>query len=192
MFFFKDISIKKIAIYTLPFLGVALLFLGIRYQMLSGVPARVFSFYDNPLLLAETTSQWFGMRFYGIGKNLQLLIFPHPLTSSYFYNDIPVFEIYAWQSWLSVLFYLAIAGVALKFFKTKKVLVFGIMYYAATFSVFSNLIIQASDFLGERWLFMPSLGFCIALGTVLYALVKEKKASNLSNFFDFSMFFRLF
>lgn len=183
MFFFRAIPIKKIAIYTLPFLGVAIVFFGLRYQMLAGVPDRVFSFYDNPLLLAETTSQWFGMRFYGIGKNLQLLIFPHPLTSSYFYNDIPVFEIYAWQSWLSVLFYLAIAGVALKFFKTKKVLVFGIMYYAATFSVFTNLIIQASDFLGERWLFMPSLGFCIALGATLYALAKNKEFTNPSDFF---------
>ena len=183
MFFFRDISFKKIALYTLPFLGAAIVFFGIRYQMLSGVPARVFSFHDNPLLLAETTSQWFGMRFYGLGKNLQLLFFPHPLTSSYFYNDIPVYEIFAWQSWVSVLCYLAIGGVALKLFKTKKVLVFGILYFAATFSVFTNLLIQASDFLGERWLFMPSLGFCIALGAILYAFAKEKETNNIAVFF---------
>jgi tetratricopeptide (TPR) repeat protein len=52
---------------------------------------------------------------------------------------------------------------------------FGILYYLCTFSIFSNFTesITIGATIGERFMFLPSLGFCTILVYTLYLLVKR-------------------
>jgi len=100
------------------------------------------------------------MRMYALGKYIQLFFFPYSLTSSYFYNDFPFVTFFEMRSLLSLSFYLIMIIGIIKYFRSKNVLVFSGLYYLITLSVYAHIFVLV-DIVGERFLFIPSLGLCI-------------------------------
>jgi tetratricopeptide (TPR) repeat protein len=98
-----------------------------------------------------------------LGKYIQLLIFPHPLTHDYYPRAIGIMNFGDWQVWLSLLMYLLlILFVVLRFHKNK-IITFGILFYLITLSIVSNIVFPIGTNLSERFLFMPSVGFTLVL-----------------------------
>jgi tetratricopeptide (TPR) repeat protein len=183
MYFFTELKLKSIIKNTTPFILVIGLYLLIRFLVFDGNSSSSLTHvddFDNVLLLAETSSQEIGMRLWSLGKNLQLLIFPDPLRMMYVYDDIPFTEVYDFIAISTFLVYLLLTFVSIFYFRKKSILVFGIVFYLLTISLFSNTYAFMPNILAERWLLIPSFGFCIVLGVLLYrALVS---VSTLSNF----------
>jgi tetratricopeptide (TPR) repeat protein len=170
MYFFTDLKVKAIIKNTLPFIGVIIGYLIIRSIVFKGANAMTLSltYLDNVLLLADTFSQEIGMRLFGLGKNLQLLFFPHPLRAVYLYNDIPIIEAYDFIAVSTFFAYLLLFFISVLYFRKKSILVFGIIYYLLTISLFSNTLVMMPSIVSERWLLIPSFGFCIAIGAIAY------------------------
>ncbi len=100
---------------------------------------------------------------YTLGLYLKLLFFPHPLTHDYYPYHIPIMEWAKPQVILSIVAYLLLIIAALVGFRRKSVLSFAVLFFGATLSIVSNVVFPIGTFMNERFLFMPSLAFCLAL-----------------------------
>lgn len=97
-----------------------------------------------------------------IARYLRLFIYPHPLVHLYGYNQISL------NRWSDPLVWIVLAGTAgliftaFKFWRKKSPLMFGLVWFAITYSVYSNILFFAPDTMADRYLFIPSLGLAIA------------------------------
>lgn len=111
--------------------------------------------------------------FYTLGKYVWLLIFPHPLTHDYYPNQIPLKTFSNPGAMLSLLLYLGLAAYALFGIGRKDPMRFGILFYLLTLSIVSNLVFPVGTSMGERFAFMPSVGFCLVAGALLLRLAQR-------------------
>ena len=80
---------------------------------------------------------------------------------------IPIkFPIIEWsdpRAFLSLVLYIALLAYAIKALKQKKVAAYCILFFAITISIVSNFLFPVGVFMAERFLFMPSVGFCLLI-----------------------------
>ncbi|MBK8109074.1 MAG: hypothetical protein IPK46_01380 [Saprospiraceae bacterium] len=108
--------------------------------------------------------------FYTWGKYFQLLVLPYPLTVDYYPRHIEIKSFKDIGVIFSVLLHIALLVWALFHTRKKKMIAFGILYYFITFSIVSNLFFPIGTNMAERFMFMPSLGFCLIVASMLYDL----------------------
>lgn len=151
----------------------SVIYLYVRYRVLANGPYQADSFFENPLLGAGFwTARMTAIKV--IGKYLGLLIWPSQLSWDYGYNEIPLFAWSAgnWEDWKAVVALLvcgAAALVAIRSWRNQKPLFFGVTFFFVTISPASNLVILIGTIMGERLLYLPSVGFAIA---VVFAVEK--------------------
>ena len=108
--------------------------------------------------------------FYTCGKYVQLLILPYPLTVDYYPRHIEAKSFKNIEVIFSVLLHIALLSWALFHTRKKKMVAFGILFYFITFSIVSNFFFPIGTNMAERFMFMPSLGFCLIVASMLYDL----------------------
>ncbi|MEM6320302.1 MAG: tetratricopeptide repeat protein [Bacteroidota bacterium] len=176
-FVFTKADFKKIALQTVPFVAAAIIFLFIRGQVLGGNFSDSVSMelMNNPFLKIEN-GQWVALSFgeqmatiiYTLGKYIQLLIVPHPLTHDYYPRHIELMSWGDWQVVVSLLAYIGLGVAGLIGSLKKQIWGYATLYYLITLSVVSNIVFPIGTNMSERFLFMPSVGFCLLLGLLLY------------------------
>ncbi|MCB9233899.1 MAG: tetratricopeptide repeat protein [Bacteroidia bacterium] len=117
----------------------------------------------NVIVAADGLNERLGTALYTLLLYLGKFLFPHPLTYYSGANQIPLVGMGNPLSLLALLIHLGAAVFSLVFFKKHKVFAFGILYYLATISVFSNIPVVLNDTMADRFQFMPSLGLCLVL-----------------------------
>ncbi|MGJ8654731.1 MAG: glycosyltransferase family 39 protein [Opitutaceae bacterium] len=171
LYFFSELSIKRIVFSLLPMLAMVALYLCLRSWVFGEDPNTLTdtSQYSNVLLLAESPSQELGTRLYALGKNLQLLTLPYPLVSMYVYNSVPIVELWDIRAIFSLVAYVAL-GIALLYnLKRGSIWGFALAFFFTTLALFANIVFSIPNLVSERWLLIPSLGVCIAAA---YAILK--------------------
>lgn len=208
LWFFTDASPKSIVKLTAPLLLPLLLFVGARslvlHQPNKGAIAE--ELMNDPFLVLDSTAQYelltptsdikvlvnpnadtytkmpysqqLATNFYTWGKYFQLLAVPYPLTVDYYPRQIAVKSFTDAGVLVSVLLNMLLLGWALFNLRKKKIVAFGILYYFVTFSPVSNLFFPIGTNMAERFMFMPSLGFCIIVASLLYDLGKKWGGDN--------------
>ena len=181
IFFLKNSSIKSALKATVPAVTAAVIFLVIRMAVLGvdfgGTPIELL---NNPFLKIEN-QQYVPFTFaeksatitYTLGKYLQLLVFPHPLTHDYYPRHIDIMSWGNWKVILSLLLHLALLVFAIRGLKMKKLWSYGILFYFITMSIVSNIVFPIGTNMSERFLFMPSLGFCLIAAYGFHLLSKK-------------------
>ncbi len=105
--------------------------------------------------------------FYTLGKYILLLFLPHPLTHDYYPRVIGMVSF----AHPMVLFSLAAYGYlgyqAILGLRQRNPWQFGIWMYLLPLSIVSNIFFPIGTNMGERFIFMPSVGFCIAIAALL-------------------------
>jgi tetratricopeptide (TPR) repeat protein len=160
-------------VYLLPIL----LFLLLR-TLLLGRPLPTFDvhFVDNPLGGMSPLLRPLGAVAV-FGKVLVLMIFPLDLSADYGFNQIPVDRFYAMGTFYFGLISLAAVTTFCSLRrKTQPFIFFGWILFILTYLPVSNIFFLIHTILGERILYIPSMGFCIFLASVLYALASSKRA----------------
>lgn len=104
------------------------------------------------------------------------LIFPDKLLFYYGYNMIPMAPLYAFFPLISLIAHLCALIYAFFNLNRNKPLAFGILFYFAGISLFSNIPIPITGIVGDRLAFVASAGFCLVLAFVLLKLNQHKKA----------------
>ena len=182
-YFFTKSNLRTVIGATLPFLLASILFLIIRSSVLG------FDFGDqsqemmnNPFIKVEnnaylpfTQSEKTATITYGLGKYLQLLVFPHPLTHDYYPRQIGVMNWGDWRVIISLLAYLALLVYAIRRLVKKDLIAFGLLYFFITLSIVSNILFPIGTHLAERLLFMPSLAYCFLLPVLIHRFMIGNK-----------------
>jgi tetratricopeptide (TPR) repeat protein len=173
LYFFTPLNWRRIALsfgvlavatVTMNFIKLALL------DWEGGV--RVFSHYENPLfvqggLWAKFTAALYTAMFY-----FKMLVFPYQFSFYYGFDQI---RISGWDNitpWLSLLILLALTVYAVSRLKQKDLISFCVIYYIGIMLSFSNLIFPVVGIVGDRFVYMASFGFCLALVHLAYRFFK--------------------
>lgn len=110
---------------------------------------------------------------------LKLLFFPHPLSSDYSYPQIPFQDFSQPLVLLSLLLHLGLLGYAAVRIWKRDLWAIAIVMYLAPLLLVSNLLFNIGAPMGERFLYLPSLGFALALGLAIQRLAKVPKRKQL-------------
>lgn len=163
----------------------AVLFLLIRSKVVGAAVPETVSIADNLLMAANSKSSQLATAFYILLLYLKILVFPHPLVFDYSYNQIPIMEATDWKFILSFVIHVALIVYAVMRFKKKDIFSFGILFYFITISLVSNLVIIIGSSMAERFLYIPSFGFCFILAAALVKIFKAENVSvdSMGNFF---------
>ena len=127
----------------------------------------------NPIVDADIASR--------IGTALFLVMYfvyrfamPYPLLHDYSYNQFAVQSFASPQVWLAIVVVLGLIGLAVYGILKKKPFGIGIIIFLLSSSIYLHLVQVAPDIFAERFLFVPSLGICIAMLSV-FDYSKTKK-----------------
>lgn len=180
---FSAVPFSRIAKIGLVLLGVTALYLFVRYKAL-GYMVRP----ANPLeelvlnpFMGMNIGEKFATIFLSLGWYLKLLVYPHPLTIDYYPYHVPKVTWADWRPVVSLGLYLVAGawGIRQLFAKGStgdasdgsisgnKVAAYSILFYLLTISVVSNIFVSTSTFMNERYVYMPSAGFCLLAAWLL-------------------------
>jgi tetratricopeptide (TPR) repeat protein len=138
-------------------------------------------FCENPLLGAGFwTARITAIKV--IGRYFGLLMWPARMSWDYAYNEVPLFGwgLGNWEDWKAVaalLGCIAAAVAAIRSWQGRKPVFFAVAFFFATLSPTSNLVILIGAIMGERFLYLPSVGFAIAVVWAADALWRRAPAA---------------
>ncbi len=181
IFFFRDVPLKKITIGLISFIAAFGVYMLIRKSVLETVTfAEKMKVVNNALAAAANEPDRIATALLILGKYILLLFYPHPLSWDYSFNQVPIVSF----SDIKVIITLAVFGAMgiysiwtlVNVFKNPKskiqnprsiVFSYSILFFFLTMSVVSNIFIMIGATLGERFLFTPSIAFCLAVPFLL-------------------------
>jgi protein O-mannosyl-transferase len=182
LWFFRRATVSASIAYSLPiFLGFAL-FMFIRYQVIgSGLGEPPPELMNNPYLKL-VNGQWTSFSVseklatitYTLIKYIQLLIAPITLTHDYYPRQIGIMKWSDGMVLLSVLVHIGLIITAVRLTASRSIIAFGIWYYLLTLSIVSNVVFPIGTNMGERFLFMPSVGYCLIISALVLYFVRQK------------------
>lgn len=189
-YFFTKAKATEIFKNCIPLLVATVIFLVIRGSVLGwslGKPSM--ELMNNPFLKIEG-GQWVAFSageklatiFYTLGKYIQLLLFPHPLTHDYYPRQVDIMSWSDWQSLGSLLLYLGIFAYAVKGLVKKDPVSFGIFFFLVTLSIVSNIAFAVGVPMSERFMFMPSVGFCFIIAVLAFRMSEKMAGGKLKTF----------
>lgn len=112
--------------------------------------------------------EWSATVMFTLGKYIQLLFFPHPLTHDYYPRHVAMMNWSDISVLISAIGYVGMAIYALIKLPKKDFLSYAILFYLMTLSIVSNVVFPIGTNMGERFLFMPSVGFCFLVAVLLW------------------------
>ncbi len=159
---------KRSASVTLATILPVAVFLFIRFSVLIAYHANqtfLFTIDNNALAAAPSLAIRVSSAFFILGKYLRLLVIPYPLICDYSYNSVPVVSLSNPGAFTSLVFYLFLGAVGIYRLMTarKDIIALSILFFLITLSLFSNLFFLVGATMAERFLFFPSVGFCLLL-----------------------------
>ncbi|MCS6905499.1 MAG: tetratricopeptide repeat protein [Bacteroidia bacterium] len=167
LYFFKNQPPKKAIISCWPLLIVFLGYLALRigiigFNLKLSKPDPISNrFYEVDFLTKYATISYI-LLFY-----IRLLFLPHPLSWDYSFKEIDLQSFSQPLPIFSLLLHVGIFFYLWQCLPGKKLIAFALAFYLITLSLVSNLIIDIGGFVGERFLFQPSLGFCLGVAIAL-------------------------
>ncbi len=178
-YIFDKRSIQKSIMDTLPYLGVVVVYIIMRLQVVSSAnPDSATEILNNPYAFA-VGNQKIATEIATSLNYLKLLIFPHPLSADYSYNSIPYKEFSHPLVWLSLIVHFGMIWGFFYYFKKRSVLCFAIAFYLLNLAMICNIIFDIGATMGERLIYHSSLGFAIFLAYFLYKGMEKIKPASL-------------
>ncbi|MFN8310854.1 MAG: tetratricopeptide repeat protein [Chitinophagales bacterium] len=167
-YFFTKAKIRDyvavIGLYLLPVIG----FMVMRtFFTESGITSDSPEILNNPFAYTPNFIDRYPVIFYTFILYWKLLLFPHPLSHDYYYNQIPVIGWSDWRFYVSLILNALLFLYAVVKLRQKSIASFAILFYFLTFSIVSNLVFTVGVLMNERFVYMCSLGFCLLLAFLL-------------------------
>jgi len=161
---------KRLLVAWLTVVAVAIVFLLIRTQIVGFIDNRKADvIFDNPFL-RSTVSEKYATAVMVLGRYLISAVYPFVMAFDYSYNAIPITNWSDWRVLASLVAHLLLVGYAARGILRKQIPAFGLWWYLATISIVSNLVFEIGALMGDRFLFIPSLGmaFVLVYGVVVF------------------------
>jgi len=172
-FFYKNEDRKRSTHILAGAVLAAGIFLTIRFSVLSAYHVNQLS--EHAYIKNELAMQGLGFEsrvataVLMLGQYVQLLLLPYPLLCDYSAGTVPFVHFSDPLVLLSLAFYLfiGIVGIRRLLNNRKDPYAFGILFFLITISLFSNILFLTGATMAERFLFFPSVGFCIVAAMLI-------------------------
>ncbi|MEM7036733.1 MAG: hypothetical protein AAF570_07125 [Bacteroidota bacterium] len=175
IYFFRKAEFKSYAFVSGAMLLPLLLYFGIRLQYV-GAPAAVETteILNDPFIGAS-----FGERLATVSHTLGLylgkLVVPLNLSHDYYFNQIPIIGWGAMEAIVPLLIYLGLLGLGIWGLMKRNAVGFGILFYLLSLSLVSNIVLSIGTTMGERFVYVPSLGLIIAAVSLLHTWAEKRE-----------------
>jgi protein O-mannosyl-transferase len=173
----KTIFRKSVLLSSLSLFTGFFVFMVIRQSILgwSTKPTMEDNILSNSFMHASGFSERYGTTFFTLWLYLKLLFVPHPLTIDYYPFYIPYVGLSDVRAILPLLLYTGLVVAALVMTFRKNIAGFGLLFYLVALFPVSNLLFIIGPFMGERFAFIPSIGFAVALAWLLIRGAEKAK-----------------
>lgn len=174
-YIFDKSTVQKSIMATLPYGIVVVIYVIMRLQVVTGMnPDSNHEILNNPYAFAVGNEK-IATEISTTLNYLKLLIFPHPLSADYSYNQIPYKDFSHPQVWLSLLVHIGLIWAFFYYYKRRHVMSFAIAFYLLNLAMICNIIFDIGATMGERLIYHSSVGFAIALAYFLYKGMEKLK-----------------
>lgn len=162
LWMFASARLKDVVITSIPLVIASVIFIFARYKALgylmsSSVQTEIL---NNPFIYATKAQELATVLFTWL-VYFKLLFFPHPLTHDYYPWHFQILNFSEPIVWLAIALIVLLAILTIRNFRTHPLISYGILFFAITFSIQSNLLFNIGTFMNERFVFAPLLGWCI-------------------------------
>ncbi|MEI6815417.1 MAG: tetratricopeptide repeat protein [Bacteroidota bacterium] len=191
IFVFTKSDLKKMMMISGSLILVTGLFFFIRSQVIDSTILKLApALTENVLVGTNSFIEQRVTALFFILKYIYLLLFPYQLSYDYSFAESTILS---FSSPLALLAIAAIGGIAIySFIKIPKrsILAFGILFFLLTLAPVSNIFLLIASTMAERFMYIPSFGFCIALAFILIKITKSESIKNKFN--TISEFFKTY
>jgi cytochrome c-type biogenesis protein CcmH/NrfG len=157
--------------------AAVLVFLALRAAVLGSItgvgdaPANL-NDPNNPIATAEGPARWLTpVRVFG--EVARLIVYPRTLSADYSFRQIPLVSSLDLPTIVCLLALIGLAAAAIVLRRRSPAASFGILFFFLTWALTSNFIVPIGTILGERILYLPSAGICLAVAGSLVAAGKR-------------------
>ena len=176
IYFFSDNFKKTIAPVSVVLVSLTGLWLIIRSAVFSDLQQNIItetSALNNTLYAAPDFLSKYATAFYILLRYVGLLILPHPLSCDYNFAQIKIQTFSDPAAIFGAFLYLAMGIYSIYYLKRKTIISFGILFYLIALAPVSNIFFLGGSSMAERFLYIPSFGFCMILAHLLIRLTKS-------------------
>jgi tetratricopeptide (TPR) repeat protein len=165
-------GLRASALELMPLAVVTGVFLWMRNSAIGGEPTSApMTILDNVIMSAQGWAEILATKMKVLFYYLRIYTIPWPLSYDYSYNQVPVTGWAAAEPILGLVLYAALSVLAVLNFKKWPELSFLILYFFITSSPTNNLFFLNGATVAERFLFLPSVLYGVAvvlLGSKLF------------------------
>ena len=172
-FFFTELDYKKILFIAFKLGVIATLFVILRHQIL-GINNAVIEPTTNSLVLINDNLLQKANSIFLLGVYLFQLVLPYSLLSEASFNHFSPVGFADYQFLLPLVIIIGILVYSIINFNKKGILSFAVLFFFISILLTSNLIFIIGTNYAERFLYLPSLGFCLAFAFSICTLTKPK------------------
>lgn len=173
IYFFRDYKLKNLILVTLPFVAAAFVYLYQRSVFLeSVVSSKNLDVINNTLYAAKDSGEKLATAMHILSKYVWLLVFPMNMSWDYSYNQIPIISFTDIKAIVAFLLYGGMLAYSIWGIKKKDILAYCFLFFMITISVVSNILVDFGSTMGERFMFVPSIAFCILLAWLIIRAFK--------------------
>ncbi len=162
--FSSPYTFKQSVIRSIPFLILILIFQFHKYKALGSIYGQVPNDIVNYPYSAAASK--FSSSVLIFLHYLQLTIFPHPLSYDYSFNQIPATK-FNYVVLLGLLLVVALIYFIIRGVPKKSIPAFGILFFCIALIPALIFVFMRGGILAERFLYAPSLGFCIIIAWII-------------------------
>lgn len=163
IYFFYSIPLRKNIIISGLLMICALIFLYSRWATLHDLRQLPLYPMDNLLVMCPTSASRIATAVVLLAYYIKLFFVPFPLSCDYSFSTFKPVSMSSPEFFISFLLIISLLIYAIIKFKKKSIVSFGIMWFFITISIVSNIFFLIGTSMGDRLMFTPSLGLCIAL-----------------------------
>jgi len=181
LYFFTDVKSRQLVVITIVSL---LVFIIAQLGPMLFLPEPIHSnaLVENPLYLEKNLMTRVATGFVGLLHYLGLLFWPSPLLFYYGYDMIPVASFANPVAFFSLILHLALLAIAIVLFRKKHILSYAILFYLVSIAMYSNILVPVVGIVGDRFAYIASLGFAIAIGWIIFRIVQGKSRKTISGY----------
>ncbi|MES2747572.1 MAG: hypothetical protein V4648_04290 [Bacteroidota bacterium] len=170
-------SIKESIVKSVPFFIAGLFFLLCRHFVISGlVTNNETTIIENVLYGAKGWEMMLGTKLEIAFYYIQMMLYPHPMSWDYSFNQIPLMSITEFIPLLSLASFILIALLIVFNLKKRQEIAFGFLFFIILIVPTANVFFLNGATFAERFLFLPSFGFIVAFVFLLISLTRMNSA----------------
>jgi protein O-mannosyl-transferase len=143
---------------------------------------------DNFLVLAKDYTEILASAIYILMQYVKLLVFPHPLSSDYSYAQIELKSFGDISVLLGLILFAGATIYSIIMICKKNIYAYSILFFLITIFPVSNIPFLFGSSMAERFLYIPSLGFCLLLTLLISkftnTVIKNDRSFSFARFYE--------